>query len=359
MNVSVNRLMAGCISAEDVFSMTNRPIITSKTVLTDEHINLLKAFQIETIEIENTQIDGNFLDVLKEEDSAGLKKKEESFFDKFLLAVNQYKKEFRSWQYGVPLNIPAVRTIMLPLLEDLEQYSKEVFSLYHLSNKKEYIYQHSVAVGVISALIAKKMDYSKGEIVQIAMAGCLSDAGMSKIPSNLITKEEPLTEEEFEEVKRHTSYSLQMLPEHALLKKETRLAILQHHERLDGSGYPLGNEDNKIHPYAKVIAVSDTFHAMTSQRLYRSKQSPFKVLEKMQQDYFGKFDHVVLQALSSSIIQYTIGSTVKLSNGQRAEVLFIEGKSATRPLVKIAEDGMMLDLEKNRHLYIDEILHYS
>lgn len=359
MNISVDRLTAGCILTEDVFSMTNRPIITSKTVLTDEHIDILKAFQIKKVEIENTQIDGNLLDNLEETDFAGIKKNEASFFDKFLHAVNQYKKEFRSWQSGIPLSIPAVRAILLPLLENLEQYSKEVFSLYHLSNKQEYIYQHSVAVGVISALIAKRMDYSKGDIVQIAMAGCLSDAGMSKIPSSLIIKEEPLTEEEFEEVKKHTSYSLQMLPEHTLLKKETRLAILQHHERLDGSGYPLGNGDSKIHPYAKIIAVSDTFHAMTSQRLYRSKQSPFKVLERLQQDYFGKFDHVVLKALSSSIIQYTIGSTVRLSNGQKAEIVFIEGKTATRPLVKITEDQLLLDLEKNRHLYIEEILQNS
>ncbi|TRZ36474.1 HD-GYP domain-containing protein [Niallia circulans] len=358
MNINVDRLIAGCILTEDVFSMTNRPIITSKTVLTDEHINLLKVFQVKKVEIENTQIDGNLLSELTEANQF-IEDDKESFFDKFLYGVSQYKKEFRSWQSGVPLSIPAVRAILLPLLEDLEQYSKEVFSLYHLSNKQEYIYQHSVAVGVISALIAHKMGYNKGETIQIAMAGCLSDAGMSKIPHGLLTKEEPLTEEEFSEVKRHTSYSLKMLPEHSLLKKETRLAILQHHERLDGSGYPLGNADNKIHPYAKIIAVSDTFHAMTSQRLYRSKQSPFKVLEKLQQDYFGKFDHVVLQALSNSIIQYTIGSTIRLSNGHRAEVVFVEGRSATRPLVKILEDQAIMDLEKNRHLYIEEVLQFS
>jgi len=362
MKVNTNNLKAGCILAEAVFSLTSKPIISAKTVLTSEHISLLKAFLIQSVVIENTQIDGSeYIDSLSENIRIEREpqKEEELFFQKFLKSVQQFKKEFISWQSGLSVNIANIRSILLPLLKDIESASKEIFSLYHLSNKEEYIYQHSVAVAVISAYIAHKLNYAKGEIIQIALAGCLSDAGMARVRPRLLTKAEPLTEEEFQEVKEHTRLSLKMIPEQTLIKNDARLSILQHHERLDGSGYPLGNSDIKIHPYAKIIAAADTFHAMTSERLYRQKQSPFKVLEQLYQDYFGKYELTVLNALSSGIIRYTIGSLVRLSNGDKGEILFIQDKSSTRPLIKLLDKKGIIDLEKNRHLFIEEILDYK
>ncbi|MGP7819574.1 HD-GYP domain-containing protein [Niallia sp. 01092] len=358
MSVKIKDLKPGCILAEDVYNLTSKPIITAKTVLKDEHINLLKAFLISEVMIESTQIDGTtFIESLESDvQSQNQTEEKTTFFKKFLYAVQQYKKEFQSWQSGLPVNIANIRFMLLPLFDELEGSSKEIFSLYHLSNKEEYIYQHSVAVAVISAYLAQKLHYPKKDVIQIALAGCLSDAGMAKVSPFLLQKTEPLTEEEFKEVKQHTKYSFKMIPEHTLLKNEARLSIYQHHERLDGSGYPLGNEAKKIHPFAKIIAVADTFHAMTSERLYRRKQSPFKVLEKLQQDYFGKFDLTTLNALSSGIVQYTVGSKVRLSNGEKGEILFIEGKSPTRPLINMTETKNILDLEKNRHLFIEEIL---
>lgn len=357
MNIHIADLKPGCILAEDIFKSTNRPIMKANTVISSEHIEFLKAFLIDQLEIENTLIDGSQFVQTIEISNNTIDETKTPFFEKFLQSVQLYKKEFISWQSGLSVDISNVRNLLLPLLDDLEGVSKELFSLYHLSNKMEYIYQHSVAVAVISALIAKKMGYSYGNVVQVALAGCLSDAGMAKINERLLHKAEPLTEEEFNEVKNHTKYSLSMIPEHTLLKKETRLAIFQHHERIDGSGYPLGNVDNMIHSFAKIIAVADTFHAMTSERLYRKKQSPFRVIEKIQQDHFGKFDLIVVQTLCNAILQFTTGSIVKLSNGEKAEIMFIEGNS-TRPLVKIIEDNNILELERNRHLFIEEVIKY-
>ncbi|WP_048718110.1 HD-GYP domain-containing protein [Bacillus sp. 522_BSPC] len=358
MIINVEELNPGSILAEDIYVRTNRPIITAKTVLAGEHIKILKAFLVKEVTIENTQIDGTIM--IESTPSIHNQTREEEkndFLSLFLQTVQLYKKEFISWQSGLPVNIANVRTILLPLLEELETVSKEIFSLYHLSNKKEYLYQHSIAVSVISALIAQKMNYSYRDVIQVALAGCLSDAGMAKINQRLLNKIEPLTEEEFNEVKKHTRYSLEMIPEHTLLKNETRLAIYQHHERIDGSGYPMGNADNKIHAFAKIIAVADTFHAMTSERLYRKKQSPFRVMEQMHQDHFGKFDLTILQSLSNAITQFTTGSKIRLSNGEKAEILFISS-TPTRPLVKTLQNDLILDLEKNRHLFIEEILEY-
>lgn len=213
-----------------------------------------------------------------------------------------------------------------------------------------------MAVCVISGYIAKKLGFSHGEIVQIAIAGCLIDCGMSKFNISTIQKQTALTKEEYLDIKGHPLYSYDMVQNLPLLTEYSKQAILQHHERLDGSGYPRGEKLDKIHPYAKIIAVADLFHAMTSERAYRRKQSPFKVVEMLQSDFFGKYDIASIHALSSGIINFSIGSKIKLSNGIVAEILFFDSSSPTRPLVKVEANNEIIDLKKHKRLMIEEIL---
>lgn len=361
MRVKIKELQEGCILSEDVISWTNRPIVQKKTVLTNELLEILHAFLIKDVAVERMLVNGTpFIpsELIEEEKESEKEsnKKEESFTDYFLQAVQQYKKEFQSWQAGTTVDISKIRNIIIPLIEKSETRSSDLFTLHHLSTENEYLFQHSIAVGLISGFIGKKLNYNKGDIAQLAVAGCLSDCGMAKIPSNILNKKDALTRDEFEEVKQHPTYSYKMIQNATLLRDGAKISIFQHHERLDGSGYPLGEKDQKIHPFAKIIAVADTFHAMTSQRLYRKKQSPFKVLEMIIQDNFGKFDIASIRALQAGIMNFSIGSKVKLSNGQVAEILFIEEKSPTRPLIKLIHSEEIIHLEKNRQLFIDEIL---
>lgn len=190
----------------------------------------------------------------------------------------------------------------------------------------------------------------------VGLGGCLADCGMAKINASLLMKKTTLTIKEYEEIKRHPINSYQMLKDNRLLKQAAKLAIVQHHERLDGSGYPFGEKGPKIHPFANIIAVADTYHAMTSERLYKPKMSPFKALEIIHEDHFGKFDIAPLNIISSGIMNYTIGSPVRLSDGEEAEILFIGEKSPTRPIVKLIKSNRIIPLEENRHINIEEIL---
>lgn len=362
VRVHINELREGCIVADDIFSLTNRPIITKKTILNHELIDILKVFLIEEVPVEKIKVDGAAF--IQEEPSYDSKvdigdaaiRSYDSLEDMFLKGVQDYKKEFKNWQSGMQIDISKIRNIMLPLIEKCENNPSDLFSLHHLSTNEEYLYQHSVAVGLLSAFIGRKLKYSKGGIVQLALGGCLSDSGMAKVKPSILFTNSTLTLQEFEEIKKHPAYSYKMVQNISLLRETTKLGIFQHHERLDGSGYPFGEQSNKINTFAKIIAVADTFHAMTSNRLYRKKQSPFKVLEMMLQDMFGKYDIAAMQAIGSGFMTFSIGSSVKLSDGQIAEILFIEEKFPTRPLVKIQETGEILHLEKYRQLYIEEVL---
>lgn len=362
MRVSTNDLVAGCILSEDIFRLSNRPIIEKNTILTDELIEILHLFLIPTVEVERTLVVGtpfNAKEVAaneKKEKVQVYSQSKNDFITLFLQAAKEYKKEFQMWQSGMPIDISKIRTIILPLLEITKRNSSEIFSLHHLSNNEEYNDQHAVAVGLLCGYIAGRLNYSNGEVVQSALAGILADCGMAKVNPRILTKKSALTPSEFEEVTNHPKFSYQMVQHESLLKEGAKVAIIQHHERLDGSGYPFGLTNNKMHPLAKIIGVADTYHAMTSERLYRKKQSPFKVLELMRQDYFGKYDIAALKALSTGIMNFTIGSKIRLSNGELGEVFFISEKSPTRPLIKIENTEDILNLEENRHLFIEEII---
>ena len=160
------------------------------------------------------------------------------------------------------------------------------------------MYHHSIAVGILASAISGQMGFPKGQTLQLGLAGVLADCGMAKIDSSITEKAAFLTKGEFNEVKKHTIYSYQMVQDTPLLRNEMKLAIFQHHERLDGSGYPRGDKMGQISVFSQILAVSDVFHAMTSERIYRSKESPFKVIEMIKEEEFGKFDIKVVQALT-------------------------------------------------------------
>ncbi|MCQ6276638.1 HD-GYP domain-containing protein [Bacillus sp. V3B] len=360
MRVKVKDLLAGCILTEDVFGLTARPIVQKNTVLTAELIEILNLFLVPSVKVDKTLVTGMPflpLEVMEDENKDILDDREKKgFTGLFLESTQEYKKQFQSWQSGLSINISKIREVLLPLLDEGKLRSIEIFSLHHLSNNEEYQYQHAVAVGLLCGFMARKLNYSKGEVIQAALAGILADCGMVKVRPGISQKKSALTPQEFEEIKKHSNYSYEMVQQITSLKESTKVSIIQHHERLDGSGYPFGLNSNQIHPVAKLIGVADTYHAMTSERLYRKKQSPFRVLELMRQDYFGQFDLSALKALSEGIINFSIGSKVRLSNGKLGEVLFITEKSPTRPLIKLTETEEMMNLEEHLDLFIEEII---
>jgi HD-GYP domain-containing protein (c-di-GMP phosphodiesterase class II) len=359
VRVSIKELQEGCILSEDIFCRTNRPIIPKKTVLDNSRIEVLKAFLIQNVDVEKTLISGMPfipLHVIEEQPKTEKQTITYSFHDLFLQSVLLFKKEFQSWQSGLNIDIGKVRALLLPLLDKMDSNPSEIFSLYHFSTKEDYLFHHSVAVAIISGYIGQRLGYQKGDIVQVAMAGCLADCGMAKIKPGIINKKSSLTQFEYEEVKKHPIYSYRMVESVQVLRKETKASILMHHERLDRSGYPFGEADAKIPEYAKIIAVADVFHAMTSERLYRSKQSPFKVLEMILEDNFGQFDINILKELQAGILNFSAGSQVRLSDGREAEILFIDMKQPTRPIVRIIETDELYPLDRNRRIFIEEIL---
>ncbi|WP_100405895.1 HD-GYP domain-containing protein [Bacillus solitudinis] len=364
MRVKVKQLIEGCILAEDIYSSTDFPIIKENTILANRHLTIIHAFLIETVEVESVLSSGEkFEPVELVEEEEGFQKSEKSleevtessFLQIYLEAVKQYKKLFSSWQAGQRVEMIEVRKNILPLFERVIEHPVDLLRLHHYSTTKDYIYHHAIAVGALSAFLGNKLNYSKGEWMQIGFGGALADAGMSKVSPKILEKEGPLTATEFEEMKKHPIHSYRMLKDVTGVTDSVLLAVLQHHERHDGSGYPLGANDQKMHIFSQVVAVADVYHAMTSERHYRSKRSPYQVLEEISKEEFGKFDHKILQTLLDSLIQVSVGTKVRLTTGEEAEIVFFDSLSPTRPMVKL-KNGDIIHLAQQTHMHIDEII---
>lgn len=357
MRVKTHDVVEGCILSKDIVGKLGNPIINKKTILNHETLEVLQAFLIREVSVEKTMINGQQYhprEIIDEETEDY--KEEPSFISDYLNTVQIYKRLFKNWQAGSKVEVAKIREIMIPLLDKALKNPAVIFSLHHYCTKEDYLYHHAISVGLISGYIAQKKKFDLGDVIQLTMAGCLVDCGMAKISPGILEKNTILSAKEYEEVQRHPIYSLRMLQSTSILKETVKYAILQHHERLDGSGYPTGKSGTTPHAFSRVVAVADVYHAMTSERSYRKKQSPFKVMEMILHDDFGKFDIAVIRILLAGIANYAIGSKVKLSNGLVAEIIFIDENSQTRPLVKLMDTGEMLYLDRNRELYIEEII---
>ncbi|WAA09526.1 HD-GYP domain-containing protein [Fervidibacillus albus] len=362
MKMKVIDLKEGYRIVDDVKGLTKYPIVPKKTIVTEEIIKVLEAFSIEEVnveEIRNRKTDyRNIQEKVREkeaEPSQKINNERNTFFRQYLKTVKSYKNQFTSWQAGVPIDINNVRRNMIPLINALEENPIQLLLLQNYVKKIDYLFHHAVSTGLIAAYIAKRLNLEKGDIIQIALAGCLSDCGMAKL-NPIIFQKERLTETERIEVQRHTQYSYKMVKDIPSLNPSAKLAVFQHHERLDGSGYPMGEKGDRIHLYTKIIAISDVYHAVVCDRIYKEKKSPFQALEILNYEQIGQFDLKIVKTFTNSISSFSLNEYVKLSTGQTARIIYINHHYPTRPVVKIEENGEIISLEENKQLFIKEII---
>ena len=203
----------------------------------------------------------------------------------------------------------------------------------------EYLYQHSFQVTLYSLAIAKEMGYSYEDLRLIGIGAMLHDVGKLLIPTEILLKPERLTNEEYEVMKQHTRYGFDLLRNLHSVSLLVAHCAFQHHERIDGSGYPRGLVDFEIHPFAKIIGVADVFDAVTSNRVYREKLLPSQGITIIQAGSGTIFSPRVVEALCKSIIHYANGTIILLSDGRRGIVSKQNIKHPDRPYIRIFEEN--------------------
>ncbi|GGE48121.1 HD family phosphohydrolase [Pullulanibacillus camelliae] len=357
MKVSTKELKKGCILITDIFSKTTHPIIPKQTVLSEIHLDVLKAFNIQEVDVDRLLADGTPFEVqaAKEESGEEDEKEMSALIMAYHKAVKGYKKQFSAIQNGQAFQYFEMRRIFDPLVARFIREPQLILNLHHYSRVDEYYFHHAVAVGLLAALLAKQLKFNNKETADIGLAGLLADIGMTKLPPQLLHSTQSLSDQDVKRLRQHPIYSYQLLKVEPRLKEGVLLGVLQHHEREDGSGYPLGIKGAQTHPYSKIIAVADTFQAMMTERPYRPKQLIFKVIEVIKADQFNKFDLRVVNSLLETAVHIAIGMKVVLSNGGIGEIVFIDPALPTRPILRM-ENNQPLSLKDHPPLYIEKVL---
>lgn len=206
---------------------------------------------------------------------------------------------------------------------------------------------------MISSMIGKWLGFSMDRIKELAMAAMLYDIGKLKIPEEILMKPGPLTPSEYEVAKKHAQLGYLVLLKTEGISQDIKFSALQHHERLDGTGYPLRVKSGQIHDYSKILMVADTFDAMIQNRVYRQKVSPFQAAEYIYWHSGSLFDPQVCYVLLQNLSVYYVGKQCVLSNGERGRIVYIDVNEPIRPIVQAGDH--FIDLAKRKDLFISEL----
>jgi putative nucleotidyltransferase with HDIG domain len=229
--------------------------------------------------------------------------------------------------------------IIRDLLKQINDNKDLIGILTEVCTYDDYIFSHSLNVTLYSLAIGIELKLKPKELDMLGIGAILHDVGKMKVPAEILLKNGKLTEEEFTEVQKHAEAGFNILRSVHTVPLLAAHCAYQHHERLNGSGYPRQLVEDEIHLFAKIIAVADVFDAVTSNRVYRGAMLPHEGLEILYAGSGKQFDTAVVEAFRRSVAVYPSGMMVYLNDGRSGVVVRQNKGVSDRPVVRILEDN--------------------
>lgn len=357
-NVPVSKLVPGMITAADIFEDTQKLVLPKGVVLTDKTITRLEFYSILSIKVEDEMAADSVLDN-EQPLSFSTRVRNSAVFQKFarkyeedieLLSreINQMVRENKK------IDVDMLLANTLSLLETEDGGYLNVFDM--LSNMRGYddqTYAHSLNVALLSNVLAKWMRFSPEDQKMAAICGLFHDIGKLLIPEEILKKPSSLTKEEYQEIKTHTLKGFHILEDTGMNHTVCQTALM-HHERHDGSGYPLGMKGDQIPAFSALIGIADVYDAMTSARIYRGPLCPFHALAVMEDEGLQKYSpKYITKFLENAVNTYLLYS-VRLNNGAEGQIVYVNKSKLSRPTIKVKSN--YIDLSVRPKLSIAQII---
>ncbi len=265
-------------------------------------------------------------------------------------AMHQLDKVLSEVESGRPVNLSGVRGVVREMMGSLQRNEQALLSLARLRTTDDYTFTHSVNTCAFSLLLARA--HGLEEISEsVGMGALLHDVGKVAVPLELLHKPTCLTEEEWQVVRKHPAAGLDLLQ---IQDPVAERAVGQHHERLDGRGYPLGLRDPDIHVAGKIVAIADIYDAMTSCRPYHDAHSPAHAMHWIFQNGGTHVDSRLALSFVQSMGIYPVGTVVRLSTDELAVVAKVNPRAVHCPCVVVFGQARGVIYERPKWLDLAE-----
>ena len=239
---------------------------------------------------------------------------------------------FKTLNKGGQLDIDSVKLVVSDLLESIIKNPDTMIWLSHLIYKDEYTAIHSVNVCILSLTFGRTIGLSEVELNNLGLGALLFDIGKSKIPDEILKKPDALTDNEFLLMKAHAFMGYATLESSSKVSKESIEIILNHHERLNGKGYPNGRRGEEISKLTRIVSIVDVFDAMTSDRCYKDAFQPQHALNEIYNMAPEEFDQELVEGFIKCIGIYPVGSIVELNTGHTGVVVKLNELNRLNPI---------------------------
>jgi len=226
-------------------------------------------------------------------------------------------------------------------VESVFRNESAAVTLFKLRGFDEYTYTHSINVSLLAILLGKHLELDKPTLLKLGLAGMYHDVGKARIPEAILNKPGKLTEAEFQVMKAHPLEGYKIMVDQPDLDPEILRAVVEHHERFDGTGYPRALIGDAIGRFSRIIAVVDVYDALTSRRVYKDAMVPAKALGVMYQWRDKDYPPHAIENFIRCIGVFPVGSFVKLSGGEFGIVANVNPQRPTKPEVKVVMDAKM------------------
>lgn len=339
MKISVENLTSEMVLEQDVYTRSGNLLVSGGTKLTSALISKLLEFGIKSVSIKDIR-----------PENADYK----AFEKKYEESVDKIKDSFKIARYQQTVNISEFENVVDGLLDKAKSGRGVLSYMKLIEQKDEYTLQHSINVSIAAMLMGKWLNYSEEDIKTLGTAAILHDIGKLFIPDSILNKSGRLNEAEFKIMKNHPMLGYKLLKDSNINDDAVLTAVLTHHERFNGNGYPLKLKGYKISEFARIIAICDVFDAVTSNRAYKQKENPLEGLKIIFDDSYNGLDPYLCKVFLNNVIMAYCGSKAVLNDGSVGKIIKIIPEHPTKPWVAV-DDGLC-DLQYSKDKEIIDII---
>lgn len=334
-------------NAEEVAFIEKEAQALDKAFDSDKYLKELEEIQLNDEDIEpvltNVANANMVISVLTGEGNVPIDEKHKALIDKT-------SKAFQALKTTSDLNLDAIKDDVEKAIPDMIRNDDVLMRLSQLKESDNITFDHSLRVSILATMVGKWMGYTPDQLSDLAQAALLFDIGKMKIPEFVLNKPNKTKKEEFEIIKKHAQFGYAILLKTRGVTNNIKYSALQHHERIDGTGYPLRLKASQIHEFAKIIMVCDIFDAMTNKRPYRDSVSPFVAAEYIQWNSGKSLDAKICYIFLRHLADFFAGKEVLLTTNERGRIIYIDVNFPTRPVVQVGDE--FYDLVKRKDIQI-------